>query len=86
MTRINIATLDECLENLTKFMPKSTFDPYSSHIIANGKTKIEEYEGQTTTQYNKMLDDLEKERVRIMSQPIYDRKIRVYQVEPQYQK
>lgn len=32
-------------------------------------------------QYNKMLEDLERERTKIMSQPIYDRKIKIYQVE-----
>ena len=33
-----------------------------------------------------MLEDLEKERTRIMSQPIYDRKIKVFQIEPHFAK
>lgn len=36
--------------------------------------------------YNQMLEDLQKERNRIMSQPILDRKIKVFQIEPHYTK
>lgn len=30
-----------------------------------------------------MLEDLEKERTKVMSQAIYDRKIKIFQIEPQ---
>jgi len=32
--------------------------------------------------YNEMLAELEQERNKLMSQPIKDRKIKVYQIEP----
>lgn len=51
-----------------------------------GKTTIENYEGPSTVMYNQMLEDLQKERDRIMSQPIRDRKIKVFQIEPHYTK
>lgn len=40
MTKVNISVIDECLETVTKFMPKATFNPYESHIISSGKTTV----------------------------------------------
>ena len=40
MPKVNISGIDECLESVTKFLPKSTFNPYESHIISAGKTTI----------------------------------------------
>ena len=45
MTKVNISTIDECLEAVTQFLPKTTFNPYESHIISSGKTTVENYEG-----------------------------------------
>ena len=49
MNRVDIGVIDECIEGISHFLPKSTFNPYESHIISNSSTVIKEYEGQTST-------------------------------------
>jgi len=40
MTKVNISGIDECLETVAKFLPKTTFNPYESSIISAGKTTV----------------------------------------------
>lgn len=86
LTKVNIGLIDECIESISKFQPSREFNPYKSHISSLGKTSPDNYEGPSSVKYNTMLEDLERERTRIMSQPIADRRVRVYQVEPQAMK
>jgi hypothetical protein len=81
MTKVNIGNIDEAIESVAKFV-KSNFNPYQEHVISHG-LKMENYEGPSTVEFNKLLDDLEKERVKIMSQPIRERRIKVFKIEPQ---
>jgi hypothetical protein len=86
MNKVNISQIDDCIENISKFETGKSFNPYESHVSSIGKTTIENYEGPSSVMYNQMLEDLQKERNRIMSQPILDRKIKVFQIEPHYTK
>lgn len=43
LKKINIATIDECLDSLSKFAPKIKFNPYQEHISSIGQTTMESY-------------------------------------------
>jgi hypothetical protein len=43
LKKINISVIDECLENLAKFLPKIKFNPYESHISSIGDTTMQSY-------------------------------------------
>ena len=82
MNKVNISCIDECIDAISKFLPEKAFNPYEAHISSIGKTTVENYEGQSSVMYNEMLAQLEQERFKIMSQPVKDRRIKIYQIEP----
>lgn len=80
LRKINISLIDECLDALGKFSPRVKFDPYQSHISSIGSTTPEAYEGQSSVEYNEKLAELVKYRESIMSKPVKNRAVRVYQL------
>jgi hypothetical protein len=49
---VNIAAIDECLDTISKFMPKIQFNPYESHISSIGDTNTSSYEGDSSVAFN----------------------------------
>ena len=74
------------MDSLSKFAPKIKFNPYQEHISSIGQTTVEAYEGESSVAYNEKLAELENERQEMMSRPIKNREVRVYQIEPSFQK
>lgn len=52
MVKVNIGTIDECIDSINKFIPKAKFNPYESSISSIGDTNMSTYEGDSSVVFN----------------------------------
>ena len=87
MNNMNLERIDQCLECLGNYMQREEkFNPYQSYISSIGNTRAENYEGGTDSSMNwkEQLDRLVEDRTRMMSTPIRERNVQLFQVEEQH--
>lgn len=61
MSKINLSSLDDCIQELSKYGEKITFNPYEQKIISLNRSNVK-YEGETSVVFNEMLAKEKKRR------------------------
>ena len=71
---------------MQKHNKEDKFDPYQPSVLSLGTTRAETYEGgeDSSFNYKLKLDNLLEQRNQMMSKPIRDRNLQLFQVEEEH--